>query len=195
MSSDPFAALDLLVRQKNSQIPKRQKAAITPPKPRKKYKKPRPSETLKKVKSRKNKIAQEFNTNPLPKMSLKSGSNTWKSRPKSKSLRTNTKIKTKTKNPYLEVDNRKYLEYKMGDDKRKSKVKTNGIGRKKIRRHGKKGYENKIDKERNRDKMETRRIERENKQWYQEEESEDIPIRKNHGENTSEYTAKNRRKR
>ena len=118
-------------------------------------------------------------------------SNKWQSRPKSKSLRSNVKKKVKTKNPYLEVDNRKYLEYKLGDEKRKNKLK---IGKKRVVRHGVKGHTSKVEKQRNREKMETRRILRETRQWCEEGE-EDIPVRGNHGGDEEEYTAKNRRKR
>jgi hypothetical protein len=190
MSSDPFAALDQLVRQKNSQIPKRQKAAITPPKPRKTYKKPRPSETLKK---RKSKIGKDFHTNPNPKTSTISKK--WQSRPKSKSLRSNIRKKPKTKNAYLEVDNRKYLEFKLGDEKKK---KANQMGRKKIGRHGVKGNTNRKEKERNREKMERKRIMKETRQWAQEEEEEEeeVPVRGNNGgKGKEEYTARGRRKR
>ena len=193
MSIDPFAALDQLVFHKNTQKPKAIKAIITPPKSSKPRKKPRPI----RKKPKKTKIKhQEFNTNPVSSKqeNTKKKANLHGSRGKSKSLRSTTQKGNKN-NSYMKVDNSKYIEYKFGETKNPKRKSVVGSKKKRLLLRVNKGHTNRVEKDRTRELIQRKRIMKETREWYQEEDNAEIPVRRNNKEKEEEYSASKRRKR
>ena len=188
MSIDPFAALDQLVFQKSSQKPKPAKSVITPPKSSKPRKKPRPI----RQKPKKKLVSKEINTNPSK--SKKQKKESYINRGKSKSLR-NTTQKGNKKTSYMQVDNSKYIEYKFGETRKSKRKSVVGSKKKRLLLRVNKGHTNRVEKDRTRELIQKKRIMKEAKEWYKEEDKEEIPVRRNNKEKDQDYSASKRRQR
>lgn len=195
MSTDPFAALDRIVQQKNPQFTNRQKPAITPPKPVRLKKKPKQRRLKKQPKVKQ--IRTNSDANSL--VNSKKQKSSWASRENPKNLRSTYKKKNTKKNAYLEVDNTKYIEYKFGEENRNkslSGISGKNLG-KKNERHTKRvirGHTSRAEKERTKERIEKQRILKETTKWCAEEEQKEIPVRANRREE-KQYSATKRRQR
>jgi hypothetical protein len=85
------------------------------------------------------------------------------------------------------------MEYKLGDVKSKKNIL--GTSQRSKKRNVNKGQTSRVEKLRNREKIERQRIVKENRDWGHAESPEQVPLRANNNERAGEYSASKRRLR